>query len=106
MDNTYAHYKTNDELVALLAEQVRSYRLKLNITQEQLAQHAEVAIGSLKKFESGGDIRLSTFVALLRALDQLEGLLQLLPDPDEPSPLALVEKRQERQRARPKKILQ
>lgn len=56
----------------------------------------------LKRFEKTGAITLRNLVALLRALNLLDGLESLIPEPDVPGPLAVLEaekKRTQRMRA-------
>ncbi len=47
---------------------VRDHRLARGLTQEQLAEHAGLSLGVVKKIEQGGNGRLETYHALARAL--------------------------------------
>lgn len=67
-----------------------------------MARKSGIGLTPLKRFEKTGAITLRNLIALLRALDLLDGLETLVPEPDSPGPLALLKAEQaktERQRA-------
>ncbi len=63
-----------------LAKRLRMRRLARNLTQEGLARRSGVALGTLKKFERSGAISLVSFIRLVVALGEEEGLERLLAD--------------------------
>lgn len=63
-----------------LAKRLRTRRLARNLTQEGLARRSGVALGTLKKFERSGEISLVSFIRLVVALGEEEGLERLLAD--------------------------
>jgi hypothetical protein len=72
------------------------------LSQVELARRSGVGLTPLKRFEKTGAITLRNLIALLRALDLLDGLEALIPDPNTPGPLELLaaeHKRKERHRA-------
>lgn len=79
-DDLYA--KSNSSIIQDLGMRVRDYRLKARLTQEELAEKAGVSSLTLKKFETGKstNINMSSFVAILRALQQLESINNILPE--------------------------
>ncbi len=84
---------TNDELAAQLAASLKAWRVSPNgaaMTQADLAQKSGVGLTPLKRFEKTGAITLRNLIALLRALDLLDGLLGIVPDADSPSPLDVL----------------
>ncbi len=84
---------TNDELAAQLAAGLKAWRVSPNgaaMTQADLAQKSGVGLTPLKRFEKTGAITLRNLIALLRALDLLEGLLGIVPDADSPNPLDVL----------------
>ena len=84
---------TNDELAAQLAASLKAWRVSPNgaaMTQADLAQKSGVGLTPLKRFEKTGAITLRNLIALLRALDLLDGLLGIAPDADSPSPLDVL----------------
>ncbi|MFH8794881.1 helix-turn-helix domain-containing protein [Streptomyces sp. NPDC017941] len=52
-----------------LAENVRTHRRTAGMSQEQLAEAADLSVGTVRKVEQGGDVRMETLHALARALD-------------------------------------
>lgn len=99
MTSYTTHFKTNAEIITELGQKVRRLRLLRNLPQEELARQAGVALGSLKQLERGGDVRLSSLIAILRATGELSGLLDWMPLED-PSPLELMDVGHARNKAR------
>jgi hypothetical protein len=72
------------------------------MSQVDLAHKSGIGLTPLKRFEKTGAITLRNLVALLRALNVLDGLETLVPEPDAPGPLALLaaeQKKTHRKRA-------
>jgi hypothetical protein len=72
------------------------------MSQVELAHKSGIGLTPLKRFEKTGAITLRNLVALLRALNLLDGLETLIPEPDAPGPLAMLaaeQKRTQRKRA-------
>jgi transcriptional regulator with XRE-family HTH domain len=74
-----------DELGARLART----RLEQNISQEQLATAAGISKSTVERIETGREVKLTSFVRVLRALGRLELLDRLLPEPL-PSPIERI----------------
>jgi transcriptional regulator with XRE-family HTH domain len=74
-----------DELGARLART----RLEQNVSQEQLATEAGVSKSTVERIEAGREVKLTSFVRILRALGQLELLDRLVPEPL-PSPIERI----------------
>ncbi|WP_030569303.1 helix-turn-helix domain-containing protein [Streptomyces aureocirculatus] len=51
-----------------LAENVRNHRRTAGMNQERLAEAADLSVGTVRKVEQGGDVRMETLHALARAL--------------------------------------
>ena len=83
-----------------LGKRIRKLRLRRNITQEDLAERAVLAVGTVKSLEAG-KAKLSTLVAVLRELGALDQLDQFIP-PVTISPISMAEanKKPARRRAR------
>jgi transcriptional regulator with XRE-family HTH domain len=77
----YYEYST-PELVEMLGQRFRDYRLRSALTQLEVSGQAGVAVGTIHKFEHGkaANVSLGTFLALLRAIGCLEQLDELLPE--------------------------
>lgn len=86
-----------------IGQQVRALRLATNLSQEALAGNANVSLSSVKSLERGDGSTLATLIKVLRALDSLDWLTTLYPEPAV-SPMALLRQEQSRQRrVRPKR---
>lgn len=59
--------------------ELRQRRLFLNLTQKALAEKSGVSLGSLKRFESTGEISLTSLLKLALILDSLDEFHTLFP---------------------------
>jgi len=95
-------WSTVDELEEHLGEQVRTLRLRADLTIEELAAEAGVAVKTVHNVERGKGSTLATVVRILRALG-VENWLSTLAPAEPVSPIAVLEasrrRRPERQRA-------
>src|SRR5512135_3399131 len=85
---------TDREISLRLARALRAWRVNprgAGMTQEELSRRSGVGLTPLKRFEKTGGTTLSNLVAMLRALDLLDRLEDLIPDPDSPGPLEVLE---------------
>jgi transcriptional regulator with XRE-family HTH domain len=74
--------KTPAELNKQIAERLRNIRRRRKISQKKLSEKSGVSLGSLKRFESTGDISLISLTKLAYALDledELETLFENVP---------------------------
>jgi len=94
--------KTDSEILQLLGDRLKRYRLQRNITRQELAHRAGLHPNTVIHAEVGKDPRLSTVVKVLRALQRLETLDAFLPPPSV-SPLQLA-KLQSKRRQRARKL--
>jgi transcriptional regulator with XRE-family HTH domain len=85
--------QTVEDLERSLGEGVRSHRLRQRLTQTELAERANVALGALKALEQGRNSTTATLVKVLRALGQTEWLNRLSPPNPTFSPMDLLEQR-------------
>ena len=90
---------TTDAVVAELGRRFERARLQLNLTQAELAQAAGVGEATLRRFERGRSIQLTTLVKLLGTMGLLDGLDAVLPE-DSVDPIAELERRGRRERRR------
>src|SRR5882672_5963779 len=99
------YHLTNTEIAERLAHALRAWRISPQgaaMSQVDLAHKSGIGLTPLKRFEKTGAITLRNLVALLRALNLLDGLETLVPEPDAPGPLSLLaaeRKRTQRKRA-------
>lgn len=80
----------SDEVVLTeLGSRVARRRLDMGLTQAMLAEQAGVSKRTLERLETGASTQLTSFIRILRVLELLPGLDQLLPAQG-PGPMALL----------------
>ena len=67
-------WETAEELDLKLAQRIRNIRKRRSISQEKLASMSGVSYGSVKRFESTGQISLLSLTKIAMALDIAEEL--------------------------------
>jgi transcriptional regulator with XRE-family HTH domain len=73
---------TPQEMQTIIAQQVRTLRLALNLSQQTLSEKTGVSYGTLKKFEQTGQISLSALLKLAVVLGKMDNFKQLfVPSP-------------------------
>ncbi|MET0067098.1 MAG: helix-turn-helix transcriptional regulator [Candidatus Thiodiazotropha sp.] len=70
---------TDESVLAELGRRVARQRLDLQLTQAEAADQAGISKRTLERIESGASVQLTSLIRLLRVLDDLHGLEQLLP---------------------------
>ena len=93
------------ELVRLLGERFKEYRMRCNLTQKEVAGQSGIGLTTIHKFENGmaGNLSLSTFILLLKVVGQVNALDDLMPElPESPYLMRKEERRVQRIR-HPKK---
>ena len=90
-------------LAKMLSVRLRERRLSNNLSQEALASRSGVSLGSLKRFESKGEISLKHLLMLAVALGAGEGFTALFPEEPFSSIDDVIRKQQETIRKRGRK---
>lgn len=88
------------ETIRSLGSRFRDYRMRMNMTQKEIAEITTISIPTIYKFETGRltDMSVITLMKLLRAIDMEENWDQLLPElPESPY---LYKENKKRQRIR------
>ena len=75
----FTHLLADDATLAELGANLERARLERNLTQAQVADQAGISKSTLERLERGGSSQLANLIRVLRALDLIEGLNQLLP---------------------------
>ena len=70
-------WETAEELDQKLAQRVRNIRKRRSVSQEKLAVMSGVSYGSIKRFESSGQISLISLTKIAMALDMADELRNL-----------------------------
>ena len=105
MMKTDLYEYSTPELVRLLGERFKEYRMRCNLTQREVAERSGVGLTTIYKFENGtaGNLSLSTFILLLKVIGQIDALDDLMPElPESPYLVRRDEKKVQRIR-HPKK---
>lgn len=87
------------ELVRLLGERFKDYRMRCNLTQKEVAERSGIGLTTIHKFENGTarNISLSTFILLLKVVGQINALYDVLPElPESPYLIRREEKKAQR----------
>ena len=58
-----------DDIALKLAQDFRNRRIEKNLTREQVAEQAQVAVSNIVRFEQKGLISLKNLIAIAMALD-------------------------------------
>ena len=99
----YSEYSA-PELVRMLGIRFKDYRLRAYMTQKEVAERAGLSVLTIHRFENGmvGNISLSTFLLLLKAVGSINDLEELMPEQPE-SPYLYNENNRKAQRVRHKR---
>ena len=62
------------------SKRFKNYRIYANITQQELSELTGVSLATIKKFENGSDIKLSTFEKLCNGVGMQQTVDDLIPD--------------------------
>lgn len=73
-------WETAEEINENLAKRVRNIRKRRKISQEELSRRSGVSYGSIKRFESSGQISLLSLTKIAMALDCAEEIRGLFTD--------------------------
>ena len=73
-------WETPEEIDLALAERLAGIRKRKGITQQQLAVRSNVSYGSIKRFETSGQISLLSLTKITVALDCVDELKNLFTE--------------------------
>ena len=88
------YHLTDIEIAQYLAQRMKEWRISPRgaaLSREAVVRKGGIGLTPLKRFENTGATTLGNFIAMLRAMDLLDGLETLIPDPATPGPLELLE---------------
>ena len=90
-------YRDTAAWEAFLGDQIKTQRLRLNLSQEEMAKRAGVSTVTVSRLESGKGSSLSSFIKVLQVLRQEDWLEQLAPQASvSPIQIHALGKRRER----------
>jgi hypothetical protein len=84
---------TDREIAAFLATRIQRWRIDPKgaaLSAKALAERSGMGLTPLRRFEKTGGITLRNLIALMRAMDLLERLEHLVPDPAAPGPMDIL----------------
>ena len=90
---------SNAEIIQSIGAQYKTYRLRAELTQKEVAEQAGVSLITLRAFENGKavNITMGNLLALLRVIEQLEGITEILPEiPISPYQLLKLQSKQKK----------
>ena len=73
-------WDTAEEINKKLADRVRTLRRRKKLSQVELAERSGVSYGSIKRFETSGQISLISLTKIAMALDAADELRELFTD--------------------------
>ncbi len=86
-----------------LGMQVRALRIAALLSQDELAERANVSAGALRTLERGTGSSLKTLIRVARVLERTDWLAAFDPRGQGPSPIELLRERR-RQNPRPQRV--
>lgn len=88
-------YTTNQDILSLLCQRLKEYRLAARLSQKEMAEKSGVGLTTISHLEQGvaRNITLNNFISLLRVVGMERRLEDVLPElPMPPMALKLVNK--------------
>jgi transcriptional regulator with XRE-family HTH domain len=85
--------ETNEDFERQIGAAIRAHRLRQQLTQSELAERANISLGSLKTLERGRNSTTATLIKVLRALGQTDWISRLSPPAITFSPIDLLKGR-------------
>lgn len=79
--STFVQVTTMQSIVEKLVEREKKFRKSKNLSQVSLAKRSGVSYASIRRFESTGEISLSSLLKIANALDCLEDFNQIFKTP-------------------------
>ena len=93
---------TPADVMLQTAQCAKALRLEQNITQQELADKAGIAVGTVKRFEKTGEVQFNHLLRIALVLGRLDDFKTLFAAADVPASLYYFKTEKVRQRARKK----
>ena len=79
---TDLYEKSDKDIIAKFGRRFRDYRTALRLTQKEVSEQSGVSVMTIVRFERGENtsIRLDNFVALMRAIQRLDLIADVIPE--------------------------
>lgn len=74
--------RSNNDIIVDLGARFKNYRMALRLTQKEVSRQSGVSVMTIVRFERGEctAMRLDNFVALMRAIQKLDGISGMIPE--------------------------
>lgn len=74
--------RSNNDIIVDLGARFKNYRIALRLTQKEVSRQSGVSVMTIVRFERGEctAMRLDNFVALMRAIQKLDGISGMIPE--------------------------
>ena len=76
----YLYILSDTMIQRQIGEKLKAVRLKQNITQQSLAEAAEVSLSTVKKIENGEITSFGSFLRIMRILGKLDAIQPLVEE--------------------------
>jgi len=81
VDTYFLKQKTPGEITSLISRRLRVIRKRRKLSQQELSKKSGVSLGSVKRFETTGQISLTSLTKIAIALECENELLELFEAP-------------------------
>ena len=71
---------SDPDILQKIGQRIRGYRIRMEMTQSELAKRSGVSMGTIVRVEQGNAISTLLFISILRTMGLLENLEVLLPE--------------------------
>ncbi|MBQ8990489.1 MAG: helix-turn-helix domain-containing protein [Prevotella sp.] len=71
---------SDPSILQRMGRRMRDYRIRMELTQGELAEKSGVSMGTIVRVEQGNPISTLLFISILRTMGLLENLEVLLPE--------------------------
>ncbi|MGB0880628.1 MAG: helix-turn-helix domain-containing protein [Polaribacter sp.] len=79
----YSVNKVPSDILVLIAQNVVALRKEKGWTQQELSEKSDVSYGSIKRFETSGQISLESLLKIVESLQRLSEFEKILLPPKE-----------------------
>ena len=83
---------TDEAILAELGARIAARRLELQLTQAEVAEQAGIAKRTLERMEAGHSVQMAGFIRIMRALEGLPGMDDMIPEAG-PRPMVLLQRK-------------
>jgi len=91
-------FETNEIILKELGQRIKDIRISMSLKQKDLAVKAGVSIRTIVRVETGDNIKIESFINILRVLGCIQNI-ELLITEQKLSPEMIFNKKNKRQRA-------